>query len=281
MSTQPSPLVSAAELGALIAGPDAPVLLDVRWRHGDPDGYPRYLHGHLPGARYLDLDTELCGRPSPEGRRPIPDPETFSAAMRSHGVLAGRDVVVYDDDAGMAAARAWWLLRFYGVERVRLLDGGYPAWCRSGGPIESGTPSPAVPGNVQCRPGHLPIVGATAALGLAGHGGLLDARPAARYRGEFEPRGGPAGHIPGAVSLPADELVRPDGTFRPPAELRDLFANRVAGAGAVGAYCGSGLLACHLVLALASIGVSAALYPGSWSHWTSDPDRPVTTGSEP
>jgi thiosulfate/3-mercaptopyruvate sulfurtransferase len=281
MATGPGPLAGAAELGELMAGPAAPVLLDVRWRHDDPDGYPRYLDGHLPGARYVDLDTELCGRPGPDGRRPVPAPEAFTAAMRTHGVSAGRDVVVYDDVAGTAAARAWWLLRHYGVDRVRLLDGGYPAWCRAGGPVESGPPRPARPGDLPARPGRLPTIDAGAALALAARGALLDARPAARYRGEYERRGAPAGHIPGALSLPSEDVVRPDGTFLPPEELLGLLAARGVGPEPVGVYCGSGLLACHLALALATTGIPAALYEGSWSHWTMDPARPVATGEAP
>jgi thiosulfate/3-mercaptopyruvate sulfurtransferase len=279
--TPSSPLVSAAELNGLMADPSGPVLLDVRWRHGDPGGYSRYLDGHLPGARYVDLDTELCGRPGPGGRRPLPDPQMFGAAMRGHGVRADHDVVVYDDDAGMAAARAWWLLKYFGAGRVRVLDGGYPAWCRAGGPIGHGRPSAVSQGDLGPKPGHMPTFDADKALGLAKRGGLLDARPLARYRGDFEPRGAATGHIPGALSLPSEDVVGTDGAFRPPAELRALLAERHAGETVLGAYCGSGILACHLVLALTTAGFSAALYPGSWSHWAADPGRPVATGSAP
>jgi thiosulfate/3-mercaptopyruvate sulfurtransferase len=276
------PLIGVAELRDRLDGPDAPTVLDVRWRHGDPHGLAQYLAGHVPGARYVDLDRELCGPPGPQGRRPIPEPDAFTAAMRRHGLCTGRAVVVYDDDGGMSAARAWWLLRYFGVTAVRLLDGGYARWLAGHHPVQRGPVEAAAEGDFVARPGGLPTIGADEAATLAGRRRLLDARPPERYRGEAEIAGAPGGHIPEALSVPAMDLMSADGTLRPPGELRELLTERgVADDGPVGAYCGSGLLACHLILALEVAGRPAALYPGSWSQWTADPSRPVACGATP
>jgi len=200
--------------------------------------------------------------------------------MRAAGVSQDRAVVVYDDRDATAAARAWWLLRYFGHEHVRVLDGGYQAWLAVGLPVS--TAGPAGPrGNFTARPGHMPVLDAAGAGSMARTGLLLDARAGERYRGEREPVDPVAGHIPGAVSAPTAGNVNPDGTFRTPAELRARFAALGAGPGPgpVGAYCGSGVTAAHEVLALALAGIPAALYVGSWSNWITDPARPVATGS--
>ncbi|ARQ68101.1 sulfurtransferase [Streptomyces marincola] len=275
-------MISAAGL-ARVLGPgtpphERPVLLDVRWRLGGPPGRPQYAAGHLPGAVYVDLDTELAAPPGPGGRHPLPDPELFGAAMRRAGVSHGRPVVVYDDGQGWAAARAWWLLRWAGHPRVRVLDGGLAAWQ---GALDTGVPEPRE-GDFVPAPGALPVLDADGAARLAREGVLLDARAAERYRGEVEPIDPVGGHIPGAVSAPTTENAGADGRLRPRAELAARYAELGAGPGvAVGVYCGSGVSAAHAVLALAEAGVDAALYPGSWSEWTADPGRPVATGREP
>jgi thiosulfate/3-mercaptopyruvate sulfurtransferase len=291
------PLISVAELADAMATAIAPVLLDVRWRLGGPPGIDGYRTGHVPGAVYADLDRELAGPPGEGGRHPLPDTAVFETAMRAAGVCEGSPVVVYDEADATAAARAWWLLRFHGHRDVRVLDGGLRAWVAAGLPVSSADASP-VRGDFTARPGQLPVLDAMGAAEIARSGFLLDARAPARYRGETEPVDRVAGHIPGALSSPSAENVTADGTFRAVDELRARFASlgiaapqngqggaaecqQAAGDQRVGAYCGSGVVAAHEVLALALIGIPAALYVGSWSGWITDPTRPVATGPRP
>ncbi len=271
-------LVGAAEL---LAAPVRPVLLDVRWALGDDRGRERYLAGHLPGAVYADLDTELAAPASPgEGRHPLPPVADLQAAARRWGIRTGDAVVAYDATGGLAAARAWWLLRWGGLADVRLLDGGLDAWVAAGGELETGDVVPE-PGDVVLTGGGMPTLTADEAAALPRSGGvLLDARAGERYRGEAEPVDPRAGHVPGAVSAPTTENLSADGTFR--TDLPDRFAALGVRPGtAVGVYCGSGVTAAHAVAALAQAGVEAALWPGSWSQWSADPSRPAATGAEP
>jgi thiosulfate/3-mercaptopyruvate sulfurtransferase len=274
-------LVDVDGLAAELAGPQPPVLLDVRWALGDPHGREHHREGHVPGAVYVDLDTELAAHSddATQGRHPLPGVEELQAAARRWGISAGRPVVVYDAASGLAAARAWWLLRWAGLTDVRLLDGGLAAWTAAGRPIETGPGPDPEPGDVELSDGHLPVLDADGAAALARTGLLLDARAGERYRGEVEPIDPRAGHIPGAVSAPTGDNLA-DGRFRRADELRARFAELGAG-GEIGVYCGSGVTAAHQIAALAAIGIDAALYPGSWSAWSSDPDRPVATGAEP
>ena len=275
-------LIGAGELADLLAGGPLPVLLDVRCRLGGPPGRGLYAAGHLPGAVFVDLDTDLAAPPGAGGRHPLPATADFQAAMRRSGVSGSRTVVVYDDADSAAAARAWWLLRYFGHPAVRVLDGGYRAWQEAGSPVETGDGPDPASGDFTASPGHLPLLDAAGAARLARTGLLLDARAAARYRGETEPVDPVAGHIPGAISAPTAANVNADGTFRPAAELAARFRALGAGAGPdVGAYCGSGVTAAHEVLALTLAGIPAALYAGSWSEWITDPARPVATGPDP
>jgi len=271
--TRDAVIVDATALSEALEGADPPVLLDVRWALGQTDGHDRYLDGHLPGAVFVDLDTELAAPASPqEGRHPLPDLAAFEAAARRWGVSGDRPVVAYDAVGGMSAARVWWLLRWAGVRDVRLLDGGLAAWTGAGLPLEAGSVTPD-PGDVVLAPGALPTIDADQAA--TWDGSLLDARAAERYAGDVEPVDPRAGHIPGALSLPTAGNLGPDGRFLSDAALRERFA---AVEGPVAVYCGSGVTAAHEVAALASIGVEAALYPGSWSQWSNDPARPAETG---
>jgi thiosulfate/3-mercaptopyruvate sulfurtransferase len=272
-------LVSVESLAADLATGPRPVVLDVRWYLGGPPGLDSYRRGHVPTAVFTDLDRVLAGPPGPGGRHPLPEPAAFQVAMRAAGVRQDRAVVVYDDGDSTIAARGWWTLRYYGHENVRVLDGGYRAWVSAGLEVTQAEPGPA-PGDFTARPGHMPALDAAGAQATAQTGRLLDARSAARYRGETEPVDPVAGHIPGAVSAPTTGNVNADGTFARAAELAARFAALgVTGDGtAVGAYCGSGVTAAHEVLALALAGVPAALYVGSWSNWVADPGRPVATG---
>jgi thiosulfate/3-mercaptopyruvate sulfurtransferase len=263
--------------------PGEAAVLDVRWRLGGPPGRALYDAGHIPGAAFVDLDRDLAAPPGAGGRHPLPAAADFEAAMRRAGVRDGRTVVVYDDADSTAAARAWWLLRYFGHQDVRVLDGGFRAWTAAGRPVTPpGAPHHGAAGDFTARPGHLELLDADAAAALARTGLLLDARSGERYRGEAEHVDPVAGHIPGAVSAPTAQNVHPDGTFKPPAELAARF--RALGATAdraVAAYCGSGVTAAHEVLALTLAGLPAALYLGSWSHWITDPGRPVATGPTP
>ena len=271
------------ELAELLRSEQPPVLLDVRWALGDPYGRDHYADGHIPGAVYVDLDTELAAPASPEaGRHPLPDLAELQESARRWGIDSGRPVVVYDDLSNTAAARAWWLLRYAGFDEVTLLDGALGAWRTAGLPLESGIPADPEPGDVVLRAGALPITDADGAAELAVSGLLLDARAGERYRGEVEPVDPRAGHIPGAVSAPTGENLTADGTFRSPEELRKRFEERGAGeAVRVGVYCGSGVTAAHQIAALEIAGFEATLFPGSWSAWSADPARPAATGGRP
>jgi thiosulfate/3-mercaptopyruvate sulfurtransferase len=259
------------------------VLLDVRWALGDPHGREHHSAGHLPGAVFVDLETELSDPPSPSaGRHPLPSLQRLQSAARRWGIRDGDPVVAYDDTGGLAAARAWWLLRWGGLSDVRLLDGGLAAWVRAGGSLERGEVTPE-PGDVTLTGGGLPVLSVEEAATLPRAGGvLLDARAAERYRGEIEPVDPRPGHVPGAVSAPTTANLAGDGTFLP----ADVLAARFTGLGVtrgrpVATYCGSGVAAAHEVAALAVAGVEAALWPGSWSEWTADPARPAATGADP
>ncbi|WP_369138819.1 sulfurtransferase [Modestobacter versicolor] len=256
------------------------VLLDVRWQLGRTDGREQYRAGHLPGAVFVDLETELAAPGSPaEGRHPLPSVQALQSAARRWGLEDGSRVVVYDAAGGLAAARAWWVLRWAGLTDVSILDGGLAAWR---GPLEQGEVVPR-PGSVTLTGGALPVLGPDEAAALAaGDGVLLDARAGERYRGEHEPVDPRAGHVPGAVSAPTAENLDADGRFRTAAVLTERFAALgVAPGTTVGVYCGSGVTAAHQVAALAEAGIEAALWPGSWSQWSADPDRPVATGPAP
>ncbi|MFG2003123.1 sulfurtransferase [Spirillospora sp. NPDC048911] len=272
------PLIDVSALARLLHAAPPPILLDVRWHLSGPPGIDSYRRGHLPGAVFVDLDRDVAGPPGPAGRHPLPAVADFESAMRRAGVSADRLVVVYDDADSTAAARVWWSLRYFGHERVRVLDGGYHAWTEAGRAVT--TEEPAVkPGDFIAQAGRLPLLDAEGAAALAKSGVLLDARAAERYRGETEPIDPLAGHIPGAVNAPTLGNVGVDGRFLPSELLRERFAQLGAtDAADVGVYCGSGVTAAHEILALTVAGVPAALYVGSWSNWVSDPTNPVATG---
>lgn len=274
-------LISAAELRPRVAAGDV-VLLDVRWALGDPAGHQHYLDGHLPGAVFVDLDSELASPASAQdGRHPLPRIADLQSAARRWGVTADSTVVAYDNGGAMSAARAWWLLRWGGLRDVRLLDGGLAAWIVGGGELATDEVVPAA-GDVELVAGRLPVLDADAAAARAVAGVLLDARAEQRYRGEEEPIDPRAGHIPGAISAPTGENLAPDGRFKSAGELRARFAALGATEGSpVGSYCGSGVTAAHQAAALAIAGFDAAVYIGSWSQWSNDPARPVATGSAP
>ena len=257
-------------------------LLDVRWALKDApgDGRRRYAQGHLPGARFLDLEevlTSHTGDPL-DGRHPLPEVAALAAGLGALGVDAAEDIVVYDEPGSFAAERAWWVLRWAGL-RVRVLDGGFPAWVAAAGPVQTGEPPDVVPTHLDLAVGRLPTIDVETAATFAADGGVLvDARAGERYRGEVEPLDPRAGHIPGAVNVSAATLYD-DGRMPPNDRLRELLGPALSSEVPVAAYCGSGVSAARDVLALAVLGVDAALFPGSWSAWSNDPARPAAVGA--
>ncbi len=251
------------------------VMTDVRWYLDGRSGHDAFLRGHLPGARFVDLDRWLAGPTGPvAGRHPLPDPDRFAQGMRRLGIDDADTVVGYDDAGGTVAARLVWMLRATGHDAA-LLDGGITAWP---GQLERARGSAVRTGDFSARP--WPAERLVGLDDLDGDPGVLvDARDSDRYRGDREPVDPRAGHIPGARSLPCRENLRPDGTFLPADELRRRFATLGIESGAeVVSYCGSGVTACHNLLALEHAGFSAGrLFPGSWSQY-SHTDRPAATG---
>ena len=274
-------LISADELATHI---DACLVVDCRHDLDDPDSGPAaWSVGHIPGAFFLHQDFDLAGpKDGRNGRHPLPDRETLRRTLESIGLSDGRQLVAYDDSGGAFAARLWWLARWLGHREAAVLDGGIQAWRKAGYPVSR---EPAVP-----RPGALslrePLVGEVdteAVLAAMGRGDrlLLDARTPERFRGEVEPVDPVAGHIPGAVNRPLQRNLRPDGRFKPAEVLREEYLALLAGRtpAAVIHHCGSGVTACHNLLAMEMAGLAGSLlYPGSWSEWCADPARPVARG---
>jgi len=283
MSVRDAVLISVTELMRRLAGDQLPTILDVRWRLGQPDGYADYLAGHVPGAVYVSLEDELSDhRRTGLGRHPLPSGTDLQAAARRWGLKENHPVVVYDDWNRAGSSRAWWVLTAAGLADVRILDGGLSAWTDAGGALQSGLTAP-VPGDVTVIHDDL-YIGSRAILsaqqisdGMAPT--LLDARAPERFRGEVEPVDPVAGHIPGALNLPSTSVLAEDGTFLPETGLIDLCEQTGVDVSAqVGVYCGSGITASVVVAALCATGINTALFPGSWSQWSSEPGRGVARG---
>ena len=277
-------LITATELTGLIQAGDPVTILDVRWRVDQPDGRAAYLQGHLPGAVYVSLEDELSDHTiAGRGRHPLPSGRSLQAAARQWGVRQDALVVVYDDWNRAGSARAWWVLTAAGLQNVRILDGGLSAWRSAGHSLETGEVTPQ-PGNVTV-PQHDLYAGArptlTAEESGAGALTLLDARAPERFRGDVEPLDPVAGHIPGAQNLPSTAVLAGDGTFLGDYALSQLLSDHgIDRDRGVGVYCGSGVTATVTIAAFAAMGSEAALYPGAWSEWSSDPTRPVARGPD-
>ncbi len=272
-------LITVDELSAAMNSSTPPVLLDVRWSLNGPDGHEEYLKGHIPGAVFVDLDTELSSITTPDkGRHPLPSPEQLQAAARRWGINEGSTVVAYDGFGNLISARAWWLLKWAGFTNVQLLDGALPAWIAAGLPVATDEVQPT-PGTVELSSGLVRTVELAEVEDFTQRGLLLDAREPERFRGEHEPVDPKSGHIPGARSAPTRENLDSEGRFLSPDELRSRFAAlKITGARPVGVYCGSGVTAAHAIAALEIAGgYKTVLYPGSWSEW-SNHDLPVATG---
>ncbi|WAJ43207.1 sulfurtransferase [Mycobacterium sp. Aquia_216] len=284
MDARDQVLITATELADLIEAGDQLTILDVRWRLDEPDGRAAYLDGHLPGAVYVSLDEDLSDHTvTGRGRHPLPSGRSLEAAARRWGIGQDSLVVVYDDWNRAGSARAWWVLTAAGLTNVRILDGGLGAWRAAGRSLETGAVTPPA-GNVTVPHDDL-YTGArrtlTAEQAGAGAVTLLDARAPERYRGDTEPVDAVAGHIPGARNLPSGSVLAADGTFLGNYALAQQLSDRgIDCAGPLGAYCGSGVTAAIVIAALAATGCEAALYPGSWSEWSSDPSHPVARGPE-
>ena len=277
-------LVEVEQLAATLDDPEL-VVIDCRFDLLDPDaGRSQYAEAHIPGARYASLDDDLAREPGlQDGRHPLPSPDDFAARLEALGVSNSSVVVAYDEGAGAIAARLWWMLRWLGHERVAVLNGGLARWQASALPVtDRSTPferGSFVPERVNADW----IVSASELEESLKTGNIvLDARAAPRYRGEHEPIDPVAGHISGAENLPFTECLADDGRLLPPPELRTVFANAMRGRHAdhVIAMCGSGVTACHLLLAMNRAGIGdGRLYVGSWSEWIRNPQRPIATGS--
>jgi len=281
-SALPTPLVSPEQLLAALAAGLAPVIIDCSFDLADvAAGERAFAAGHLPGAVYANLDTDLAGaKTGRNGRHPLPERADWAATLARLGVTPARAVVVYDAQGGMYAARAWWMLLWAGHRAASVLDGGLGAWKAAGGPIESGmvTPAPA-PEAYPLGASLVTSIDADALHKSLGRVTLLDARAGERYRGEVEPLDARAGHIPGARSRFFKDNLDAQGRFKPADELRAAFAAFGAAPAQVVHQCGSGVTACHNLLAMEAAGLpGSVLYPGSWSEWSSDPARPVAVG---
>lgn len=282
-------LIDPAELADLLASEDPeerPVLLDVRWSLGTPpeENRAEFRAGHLPGAAFLEMKGALAGEPAPDGRggrHPMPLLTDAQEAFRAAGVTDVRPVVVYDGATSIGAARAWWLLNYYGKDDVRVLDGGYAAWLAAGRPSETGEPE-VERGDIVLTPGGRRLLDADGIEHYLDRHQVVDARPAERFRGEQETVDPVAGHIPGAISIPALKNVDESGHFLPSDDLELRFTARgIQPDKRTAIYCGSGIQACHMALAMevAEVGVyDPAIYIGSWSDWITDPERPIASG---
>ena len=280
------PLVDVATLARHLGRADW-IVVDCRFTLSDPSaGWAAYGLGHVPGARYAHLDDDLSRRPNAiEGRHPLPERDRFAAALGCWGISVDDAVVAYDEGSGAVAARLWWLLRWLGHERCAVLDGGFAAWVGAGLDVERGTAAVTARRYAPRGAARVAVV-ATGELAARQAAGalLVDARAAPRYRGEQEPIDPKAGHVPGARNRPFSANVTADGRFRAPADLRAELLELLGGRdpGRLIAMCGSGVTACHLLLAMEAAGLPGGqLYAGSWSEWIRDPGRPVRTGPEP
>lgn len=279
-------LITVDQLRALIASGAPPLIVDARFDLADTGAGERaYAAGHVPGACYLHLDRDLSGPKQDtfgvfRGRHPLPERESLAARLAALGMTPGRQVVAYDAADGMYAARVWWMLRWLGHADVAVLDGGFAAWQQAGAEVATDVPAPA-PGSFEpATPLEQPL-SAQDLFAQLGKVRLIDARAGERFRGEVEPLDAQAGHIPGATNRFFKTNLTAEGRFKPAAQLRDEFSE-LLGPGDPGwtvHQCGSGVTACHNLLAMHHAGLRGSrLYPGSWSEWSANPRLPLAKG---
>jgi thiosulfate/3-mercaptopyruvate sulfurtransferase len=279
-------LIPVEQLRALMASGTPPLIIDARFDLADTGAGERaHAAGHIPGAFYLHLDRDLSGPKQDafgtfRGRHPLPEREAFAARLAALGMTPGRQVVAYDAADGMYAARVWWMLRWLGHANVAVLDGGFTAWQQAGGEVANDPPAPVAGEFSPGEPLEHPL-SAQDLLTRLGQVRLIDARAAERFRGEVEPLDAQAGHIPGATNRFFKTNLTAEGRFKAPAQLREEFEALLGGqeAGATVHQCGSGVTACHNLLAMHHAGLTGSrLYPGSWSEWSANPRLPMAKG---
>lgn len=277
-------LIDVAGLQSLIASGRPLLIVDASFDLANPGaGEAAYASGHLPGAHYAHLDRDLSGaKTGRNGRHPLPTREAFAATVARLGLAPGIQLVAYDAQGGMYAARLWWMLRWIGHGAVAVLDGGLAAWTAAGGALSQDAPAtPGAAAAYALGASLAPELDGDELLARLGQVRLIDARAGERFRGEVEPLDALAGHIPGASNRFFKDNLQADGRFKPAATLREEFTALLGGRppGEVVHQCGSGVTACHNLLAMESTGLTGSmLYPGSWSEWSSDPTRPVARG---
>jgi thiosulfate/3-mercaptopyruvate sulfurtransferase len=275
------PLISAADLRELLARRPDTVLLDCSFDLADPAAGERcHAEAHLPDSHYVHLDRDLSDtKTGRNGRHPLRSRGAYAAWMGNVGIAPGVPVVVLDRQAGMFAVRAWWVLRWMGHEAVALLDGGLQAWQAAGGELTTAPPTPRSAPAYPDLPPAMPRIDTVQLQQRLREVLILDARAPERYRGEVEPLDAVAGHIPGAINRFFKDNLQPDGRFKPAAQLRAEFDALIPGDHPVVHSCGSGVTACHNLLAMEVAGLGRSrLYAGSWSEWSSDADRPMVRG---
>ena len=279
------PLISALELQDLLNDDDSLILLDARHDLANHQlGREQYLEGHIPGAIFLDHEIDLCGlKTGKNGRHPLPEREEFIRLLGNLGIDPQANIVVYDARDSMFAAHLWWMLRWAGCTKVRVLNGGWSAWGQISVYIEREKPAPRAPVVWESGATGMPVVDANAVLANINQPvfTVIDARAENRFRGENETIDPVAGHIPGAINWPFSRNLDSDGFFLPVDELKSGFAQLLGNnkPEQIVHQCGSGISACHNLLAMEVAGLTgSALYPGSWSEWCSDSSRPVAVG---
>lgn len=280
--TRRANLLTPEELFGMIEGSTPPRILAVQ-SINPYTGVDSQSGKWIPGAVDVEVYSELAAQESKTfGQRPLPEISVLQEAARRWGLSHDRTIVLYDNDRAMTAARGWWVLRWAGLGDVRALDGGLPAWIAAGLPV-SDIPKIPKKTNIELKSGQMAEFGTSEALGIAARGVLLDARIRPNYIGGSERDGDPRrGHIPGAISMPTLDNLTDPGSFADSETLIEMYRGLGVGPGVkVGVYCGAGMSAAHTVLALAAIGLDAAMYPGSWSQWVSDPLRPIKRGPFP
>ena len=276
-------LVSARQLQDLLEAKAPAVLVDTSFDLADLQaGETAWRTGHLPGAHYLSLERDLSGaKTGRNGRHPLPERAAFAATLGRLGITPQTQVVAMDRQGGVYASRLWWMLRWVGHETAAVLDGGVAAWTAAGGTLESSPPKTPAATDYPLRDSRVAQIGSDELAVRLGTVRLLDARSGERFRGEVEPLDKAAGHIPGALHRFFKDNLAADGGFKPASQLRAEFVPLLAdgGAGNIVHSCGSGVTACHSLLAMEHAGLTGSvLYPGSWSEWSSDPARPIATG---
>lgn len=287
MSELNSTLISLAELKEQI---ENVIVLDQRHQLSDPDwGAAQYAQGHVPGAAFIHLDTDLSASPNGQnGRHPLPDREEFSRKVAQWGIDGTRQVVVYDQDNGAFAARLWWMInKWLGLECVAVLNGGFAAWVAAGYPVEAGAAASAPTGSADISGKITQDTSSLVAMADVRKNldqpkfTIVDARGTDRYLGKTEPMDAVAGHIPNALNRPFADNLQADGTMKPPEVLRDEWQTLLGGRdpSAVVHQCGSGVTGCHNMLAMEHAGLAGSrLYGGSWSEWSSHPENPMVRG---